>query len=80
MGACVLAYWAERSLELVWANGCLLVKVASISWNLGVGTIPNQYHEGPVVVYFTTNRVLSILQERQLYYVRIDKFAKFKPS
>lgn len=35
MGRCVLAYWAERSLELVWANGLLLVKVKGISW---VGT------------------------------------------
>ena len=63
MGACVLAYWAERRLELVWANGLLLVKVTSISWNLGVGIIPNQYHEGPVVVYFTTDGVLNIYKK-----------------
>jgi hypothetical protein len=30
MGGCVLAYWAERSLELVLANGLLLAKVKAI--------------------------------------------------
>lgn len=78
MGACVLAYWAEGSLELVWPNGILLVKVTSISWNLGVGTIPNQYHEGLIVVYFPTDWVLSY--KKHSYTMYKYKFAKFKLS
>lgn len=55
MGACVLAYWAERSLALVWANGLLLGGSDIDQLEVESWSIPNQHHDGLVVVYFTTD-------------------------